>query len=193
MTAMHPGGAGGQFIDLAESAEDQRAILVLAGAHFDVAPEAVGASAVSWYTDDSSVFASYWCPRSRVARLPHGRASRIDLTLSRATRYAGGDLDAVRAEYDHPAVRVVPVTAPGWSLAYTVLAGVGAGAAGGTMMRFVQAEPGGSITVSLDAGGGPLDHEAAVRLAAGVKEAVRFEQRLGRAAAGEGISGVAGG
>ncbi|WP_029089890.1 hypothetical protein [Brevibacterium album] len=176
------GSAQAGAFDLSESSEHQARLIALAAAYFGIPPAEVEAPEVSWFADDSGAVGSYGCPADRFAHLLWGRASLIRVAIFRPTRFVPRDFESVLEEYDHPAVRVVPVPAAGWNVGYSLLSGAGAGAAAVTTptCRFIHVDTAATLSVSFEAAAGPLDHRIAVETANGVRAALEWERRHGR-------------
>lgn len=119
------------------------------------------ANPVCSYGDGSGAVLSFSAPPvDGTAQQGRGRAGHVFVSvLSSGSGPRDHTLDSVREEYDHPGVRVVPLCAPSWTYAYSVVVDADSLFIGGAVTRFVKIDGGMTLAVAFSGVNGPLDHD----------------------------------
>src|SRR5690606_34802694 len=142
-------------------------------AHFGIDPDAVLVTPVHAYGDESGAVVAFSAPTQDGA--PSQQPGRAETIVVQAIAVDGGPsdrgLDAIREEHDHPAVRIIPIDAPTWTVAYSVIIDAGAPFIGGAVVRFVVLRGPAALSVTLSGVRGPLDHDEARAVARDILDA----------------------
>ncbi|MGO1396791.1 MAG: hypothetical protein ACTHVY_00810 [Brevibacterium yomogidense] len=145
-----------------------------AAAYFGLPESALLVTQVSVYADGSGAILSFGTdPAGGAHQQRTGRADHVFVSVvSSDTEPRDHSLDAVREEYDHPGVRIVPLDSPGWTYAYSAIVDAGSLFIGGAVTRFVKIDGTATLAVAFRGVNGPLDHAAARAVADDVLAAV---------------------
>ncbi len=156
-------------------------------AYFGMPEAALLVTPVSVYADGSGAVLSFGTdPAGGPCQQDPGRADHVFVSVvSSDTEPRDHSLDAVREEYDHPGVRIVPLDASAWTYAYSAMVDAGSLFIGGAVTRFVRIDGAATLAVAFRGVNGPLDHEATRALADDILAAVGWADaeglsRLGR-------------
>ena len=155
--------------------------------YFDLPAAVLRVDPVSVYADGSGALMTFGAdPAGGRCRQGVGRADHIGVAvMSSATEPREHILDAVREEYDHPGVRIVPLEAPGWTYGYSAIVDAGSLFIGGAVTRFVKVDGLSTLSVAFRGVNGPLDHCATLAVADDILAAVGWSDggrltRIGR-------------
>lgn len=131
-------------------------------AYFGLPTSAILVTPVSVYADGSGAILSFGTdPAGGPCQQEPGRADHIFVSVvSSDTEPRDHSLDAVREEYDHPGVRIVPLDSSCWTYAYSAIVDAGSLFIGGAVTRFVKIDGAATLAVAFRGVNGPLDHEA---------------------------------
>lgn len=129
--------------------------------YFQAPVSQILANPVCSYGDGSGSVLSFSAPPAGgVAQQSPGRADHVFVSVvSSGSGPRDHTLDSVREEYDHPGVRVVPLSAPSWTYAYSVVVDADSMFIGGAVTRFAKIDGGMTLAVAFSGVSGPLDHD----------------------------------
>src|SRR5699024_7188605 len=129
--------------------------------YFQTSAAEVAADPVCSYGDGSGAALSFSARRDQeTARQGSGRADHVFVSVwSCGSDPLAHRLASVREEYDHPGVRIVPLSTSSWTYAYSIVVDAGSEFIGGAVARFAKVDGGMSLTVVFSDVSGPLDHE----------------------------------
>ena len=142
--------------------------------YFGLPVSALLVTPVSVYGDGSGAILSFGTdPAGGPCQQESGRADHVFVSVvSSDTEPRDHSLDAVREEYDHPGVRIVPLDSPGWTYAYSAIVDAGSLFIGGAVTRFVKIDGAATLAVAFRGVNGPLDHAATRAVADDILAAV---------------------
>lgn len=142
--------------------------------YFGLPAAALRVDPVSVYGDGSGALLTFGTdPAGGRCQQEAGRADHIGVSvMSSDAEPRDHTLDAVREEYDHPGVRIVPLEAPGWTYGYSAIVDAGSLFIGGAVTRFVKIDGLSTLSVAFRGVNGPLDHCATLAVADDILAAV---------------------
>lgn len=148
--------------------------------YFQAPASEIMANPVCSYGDGSGAVLSFSAPPAGgVACQGRGRADHVFVSVvSSGSGPRGHTLDSVREEYDHPGVRVVPLSTSSWTYAYSVVVDADSKFIGGAVTRFTKVDGGMTLAVAFSGVNGPLDHDETHRVADDILRGVGWADGL---------------
>lgn len=148
--------------------------------YFQAPVEEIIVNPVCSYGDSSGSVLSFSAPPlDGDAHQRWGRADHVFISVvSASSGPRDHTLDSVREEYDHPGVRVVPLCAPSWTYAYSIVVDADSRFIGGAVTRFVKIDGGMTLAIAFSGVNGPLDHDETHHLSEDILRGVGWADGL---------------